>query len=57
MSGSLVNAFGKIALDESSRDIEELLEAILVEIRIMNTHLGMMTEEEITKEDVERYGE
>ena len=57
MSGNLVNAFGKIALDENSRDIEERLDAIIAELRIMNTHLAMMTDDEITIEDVERYGE
>lgn len=57
MSGSLVNAFGKIALDETSRDIEELLAAVIVELRIMNTHLAMITTEEVTAEDVTRYGE
>lgn len=57
MSGNLVNAFGKIALDETSRDVEELLEAILIELRMMNVHLAMMTDEEVTKGDVDRYGE
>jgi len=57
MANNLVNAFGKIALDETSRDVEELLECILIELRIMNTHLALMTDEEITKNDVERYGD
>lgn len=57
MSGNLVNAFGKIALDETSRDVEELLEAILIELRMMNVHLAMMTDEEVKKGDVDRYGE
>ena len=57
MAGNLVNAFGKIALEETNKDVEELLEAILVELRIMNLHLSMVTEEEITKDSVERYGE
>lgn len=56
-TGNLVNAFGKIALEETNKDVEELLEAILVELRIMNLHLSMVTEEEITKDSVERYGE
>lgn len=54
---NLVNAFGKIALDETSRDVGELLEAILIELRMMNVHLAMMTDEEVTKGDVDRYGE
>ncbi len=57
MAGSLVNAFGKITLDENSRDVEELLGAILLELRIINVHLAMMTDDEVTAEDVERYGE
>jgi len=57
MAGNLVNAFGKIALDETNRDTRELLEAIIVELRIMNTHLAMLTDEELTVEDVERFGE
>lgn len=57
MSGNLVNAFGKIALDENVRDSEELLEAILIEMRIMNTYLAILTDNEISSEDVERYGE
>lgn len=57
MAGNLVNAFGKIALEETNKDVEELLEAILVELRIMNLHLSMVTEEELTKDSVERYGE
>ena len=47
---NLVNAFGAIALDESSRDTRELLEAILTELRIID-------DEEITAEDVDRYGD
>lgn len=57
MSGNLVNAFGKIALDETSRDTVELLNAILVELRIMNIHLAMMTEDEVKVNDIDRYGE
>lgn len=57
MSGNLVNAFGKIALDETSRDTKELLEAILVELRMMNIHLYKLSDEEVTSEDVQRYGE
>ena len=54
---NLVNAFGKIALDETSRDTEELLQAILVELRIMNLHLSQIDDEEISAEDVNRYGD
>jgi len=57
MSGNLVNAFGKIALDESSKDTVELLNAILVELRIMNIHLSEMSGNTITSGDVQRYGE
>lgn len=54
---NLVNAFGKIALDENSRDVEELLNAILVELRLMNLQLTLMTGTEIGPDEVERYGE
>lgn len=54
---NLVNAFGKIALDENSRDVEELLNAILVELRLMNIQLSVMTGDELGPEDAERYGE
>lgn len=54
---NLVNAFGAIALDESARDTRELLEAILTELRIMNLHMSQLDDEEITAEDVDRYGE
>jgi hypothetical protein len=54
---NLVNAFGKIALDETSRDTRELLEAIIVELRILNLHMAKMNDEEISSDDVDRYGE
>mgnify|MGYP003674595610 FL=1 len=54
---NLVNAFGKISLDETARDTRELLEAILVELKIMNLHMSQLDDEEITAEDVDRYGE
>jgi hypothetical protein len=54
---NLVNAFGKIALDENSRDVEELLNAILVELRIMNIQLSIMTGDEIGVDEIDRYGE
>lgn len=54
---NLVNAFGKISLDETARDTRELLEAILTELRILNLHMSQIDDEEITAEDVDRYGE
>lgn len=54
---SLVNAFGKIGLDETNRDVVQLLEAIVVELRILNLHMSQIDDEEITADDVDRYGE
>ena len=57
MSGSLVNAFGKIALDETNRDANEILEAILLELKKMNVQLAEMTGEELNDEYIDGYGE
>ena len=54
---NLINAFGKISLDETNKDTVELLIAILLELRVSNAHLAKLTNEEITTEEVERYGE
>ena len=53
MSGNLVNAFGKIALDETSRDVRETLALILIELRIMNEHTARMRGEHIDQEDLD----
>lgn len=57
MSGSLVNAFGKIALDETNRDANEILEAILLELKKMNVQLAEMTGDELNDEYIDGYGE
>ena len=58
MSGKLINVFGEVALDETQRDSRELLEEILIELRIMNVHMEAITNERVRKTDVEeRYGE
>lgn len=53
MSGDLVNAFGKIALDVTGRDSNELLYEILVEMRIMNEHFARMRNEVIDRDELD----
>ena len=53
MAGNLVNAFGKITLEDTQIDNRELLIAILHELRIMNVHLQSITDERVRPEDVE----
>ena len=53
MSGDLVNAFGKIALDVTGRDSNELLYEILIEMRIMNEHLARMRNEVIDRDELD----
>lgn len=53
MAGDLINAFGKITLEETQIDHRELLIAILHELRIMNVHLQSITDERVRPEDVE----
>lgn len=53
MSGDLVNAFGKIALDVTGRDSNELLYEILVEMRIMNEHFARMRNEVIERDELD----
>jgi len=52
MSGNLVNAFGKITLEETQTDNRELLEEILLQLRIMNIHLQHLTDQTVRREDV-----
>ena len=53
MSGDLVNAFGKIALDVTGRDSNDLLFDILVELRIMNEHFARMRNEVIERDEID----
>jgi len=53
MSGKLVNMFGDIALDETSRRLTELLEAILVELRVNNEHMARMRNEHIDADELD----
>lgn len=57
MSGDLVNAFGKISLDETSKDISELLVEILVELNKINIHLAVLSDEKISDSEVQVKGE
>lgn len=53
----LVNAFGAISLEDTQVSNQELLQAILLEMRIMNEHFARMRNEVIDVEelDVEDY--
>ena len=57
MSGKLINAFGAINLEETQVSNQELLQAVLVELRIMNEHFARMRNEVIEPDelDVEDY--
>ena len=52
MSNNLVNAFGKITLEETQTDNRELLEEILLQLKIMNVHLQYLTDERVRREDI-----
>jgi len=50
--GNLVNAFGKITLEETQTDNRELLEGILHQLKIMNVHLQYLTDQVVRDEDI-----
>lgn len=49
---NLVNAFGAITLEETQEDNRELLEEILLQLKIMNVHLQHLTDQVIRDEDI-----
>lgn len=53
----LVNAFGAISLEDTQVSNQELLQAILIEMRMMNEHFARMRNEVIEPDelDVEDY--
>ena len=57
MAGDLVNAFGKITLEDTQEQNRDLLLHILQELRIMNMHLSLLTDNEITKFDLDPHEE
>ena len=52
MSGSLVNAFGKITLEETQQDNRDLLLEVLLQLKIMNVHLASISDVRVRKEDI-----
>jgi len=52
MSGNLVNAFGKINLEETQVDNRDLLLEILKQLKIMNIHLESITDQRILDHDI-----
>lgn len=57
MAGNLVNAFGKITLEDTQEQNRDLLLHILNELRIMNMHLSVITDNEITIHDLDPHEE
>ncbi len=49
---NLINAFGDIALDESVLDNRVVLQAILLELQILNKYNSIAHGEELTEEDL-----
>ena len=49
----LRNLFGEIALEETQKDTGELLLEVLTELKIMNVHLQHLSDQRVTKADVE----
>ena len=52
MSGNLVNAFGKISLEDTQMENREILLGILQELRKMNVQLSLLTDTEIKEHDL-----
>ncbi len=57
MAKDLVNAFGKITLDETQRDTKELLHEILIELKKLDLHLSELSGLRINEDDVKDLGE
>jgi hypothetical protein len=47
-----VDGDGKITLEETQTDNRELLEEILIQLKMMNIHLQHLTDQNIRREDV-----
>lgn len=52
MAGNLVNAFGKIALEDTQTDNRDLLLKIIAQLQIMNLHLSVLTDTKIEEFDL-----
>ena len=54
-SGTLVNAFGSVNVEDTQLENRDLLLVIIEELRIMNMHLAMLTDNEITRDDLDPF--
>lgn len=48
----LVNMFGKVASETTQLNQEELMRELVIQLRILNTHMQSLTDEKILREDV-----
>lgn len=50
---ALVNLLGDLSLEDTQLDSQQVLVEILLQLRIMNLHLSKLTDERITRNDVQ----
>ena len=50
---ALVNLLGEIALEDTQLDSQQVLVEILVQLRMLNLHMTKLTDEKITRNDVQ----
>ena len=50
---ALVNLLGEIALEDTQLDSQQVLVEILIQLRMLNLHMTKLTDEKITRNDVQ----
>ena len=50
---ALVNLLGDLSLEDTQLDSQQLLIEILIQLRIMNIHLSKLSDERISRNDVQ----
>ena len=50
---ALVNLLGEIALEDTQLDSQQVLVEILIQLRMLNLHMAKLTDEKITRNDVQ----
>ena len=50
---ALVNLLGEIALEDTQLDSQQVLVEILLQLRMLNLHMAKLTDEKITRNDVQ----
>ena len=50
---ALVNLLGEIALEDTQLDSQQVLVEILIQLRMLNLHMSKLTDEKITRNDVQ----